>query len=148
MLAPLAGAALAVECRDAEDAQAAHLRWLQTRLMVAALSCQGSGIYNEFVGKFKGELDWSVKRMDQMFARDHGRLAAAQYNQFNTGLANAASSERTTLDRNYCTASEIVYLEALAKPPQQLLAYAVVRPARPGVLPTSCTSESMLAQKR
>lgn len=52
-----AGSALAFECRNAQDAEATHLRWLQTQMMVAALSCQGSAAYNDFVHKNKVTLD-------------------------------------------------------------------------------------------
>jgi hypothetical protein len=144
-----AGGALAFECRSAQDAEAAHLRWLQTQMMVAALSCQGSVAYNEFVRKNQTTLDWSVARVNQMFARDHGAGAAALYNSFNTKLANEAAVERTRLDRNYCRVFELVYGEALQRSSTELVLYST-EPQRgaASVLPATCSYEASLVQKR
>lgn len=144
-----AGSALAFECRDAKDAEAAHLRWLQTQMMVAALTCQGSSAYNEFVYKNKVTLDWSIQRVNQMFARDHGTGASTQYNTFNTKLANEASIERARLDKGYCKALSVVYDEALGRSPVELVRYST-DPQRGAavVLPATCAREALLAQKR
>jgi hypothetical protein len=143
------GSAFAFECRNAQDAEAAHLRWLQTQMMVAALTCQGSTAYNEFVSKNKTTLDWSVHRVNQMFARDHGAAASAQYNTFNTKLANEASIERGRLDRSYCQVFNLVYGETLERSPNELVRYST-QPQRgaASVLPATCAYEASLVVKK
>ncbi len=143
------GGAYAFECRTTQDAEAAHLRWLQTRMMVAALTCEGTAAYNEFVLRNKSTLDWSITHVNGMFARDHGASAGARYNQFNTQLANTASTERVKLDRLYCRSYQRVYDDAMSRNSAELVRYAI-EPERVanGELPATCAQQALLAQKR
>lgn len=84
-----------------------------------------------------------------MFARDHGTRASAQYNTFNTKLANEASIERVRLDQGYCKTLAVVFDEALGRSPVELVRYST-EPQRgaAGVLPATCARQALLAQKR
>ncbi len=79
-------------CAQASEYQAVQSRVLQTELMVGALACKQSGIYNEFIKKHDVALRAHGKAFRDYFERNYGKASGeAVMNQFVTKLANEAS---------------------------------------------------------
>jgi hypothetical protein len=82
-------------CWAAQDASAAKIRDLQTRLMVAALRCRLGGQnllgeYNDFVRTNRTAIQSANDRLKARFHREHGAVEGQRrYDRFTTALANA-----------------------------------------------------------
>ena len=87
-------------CVSSDEAQAFRLRELQSRFMVAALSCNQLTAYNTFVERFKPTLASAGKRMIAYYERTGGGETAL--NRHLTQLANAAGLSRAESPENYC----------------------------------------------
>ena len=88
---------------------------LKAELMVAALKCPRtaesgrsgnaykafSGIYNGFIGRFRGRLATESAVLERHFHRSYGPSFGVEFNTFLTRLANRAS-DRSMRIRNYC----------------------------------------------
>ena len=100
-LAPpaLAGEA-AMTCISGEEAAAFRMRHLQSRLMVAALSCNQQEAYNTFVEHFRNDLVNAGGRITSYFQRVGGGQTAL--NKYITDLANAADLSRAEDPDGFC----------------------------------------------
>ena len=92
--------ARALPCAQQEEARAFNLRHLQSRLMVAALSCDQKDAYNGFVKRFLNELSSGGKTFVAYFQRTG--LGAPGLNKHVTDLANAAGHQRAVDPNAYC----------------------------------------------
>jgi hypothetical protein len=75
-----------------------EVRRLQTKLMVAALSCRARSDYNEFIMTHRPSLQSYGKAIKAEFRRRYGRAGSKELNRFVTRLANEASA-RSNADR-------------------------------------------------
>jgi hypothetical protein len=90
----------AIACWDQQHADAAKIRDLQSKLMVATLRCQAMGInvlsaYNDFVRSSRDTLAIANDQLRQQFAFSFGKTADKQYDSFATALANAYGASET-----------------------------------------------------
>jgi hypothetical protein len=99
-------------CAQPEEAMALNTAAIQQQLMVAALSCHQTRLYNRFVSSYRGELQRSDAVLLHYFAARHGGKAA--YHSYKTKLANAASLE-SLHDRHFCVEAHAVFHAALAQ---------------------------------
>lgn len=79
---------------NAREQAALDVRYLQTELMVAALSCgrpEYHNHYNAFVAKFGNSLKRHSNVMKTYFTREYGAQANKQMDTYVTRLANEAS---------------------------------------------------------
>lgn len=94
----LAASPVQAGCWAAQDASAARIRDLQTRLMVAALRCRLGdqnllADYNEFVRINRTAIQSANDRLKARFHREHGAVEGQRnYDRFTTALANAYGS--------------------------------------------------------
>jgi hypothetical protein len=86
-------------CANSEEADAIYVRHLQSRLVVAALSCGQHDAYNTFVTRHKADLGVHGPKLIAYFQRAGG---AAALNRFVTELANAAAAIRARNPEAYC----------------------------------------------
>lgn len=129
------GSAWAEVCASAEENEAFQLRQLQSRLMVAALSCGQADAYNAFVTHHKPDLGRYGPRLISYYNRTDGGQAAL--NRYVTGLANAAASIRAGDPVGFCTQTWQVFWD-LEQDPSQLLTLAAAHPISLISQPTPC----------
>lgn len=96
----------AMKCWDVDNASAAKVRDLQSRLMVASLRCRVMGIdvlpsYNKFVRVNKVAIQGANDKIKKQFAAGYGvKSAQFHYDKFTTSLANAYGADPT--NREIC----------------------------------------------
>ena len=122
---PLVGLALVLAapaqavpgCWSEADIDAAKVRDLQSRLMVATLRCQGAGFdvtaaYNRFVVANRATLQGVNGVLMTQFRSGFGDDAQVEYDRYATALANAYGGDAT--DRSVCANAERLADEAAA----------------------------------
>ena len=88
-------------CWNNEQAAAAKVRDLQSRLMVASLRCRAIGIdvlapYNAFVSGNRTTLQAANTVLRAQFAAGYGAAGESAYDRFTTALANEYGADATT----------------------------------------------------
>lgn len=112
----IAGAANAVVCADAAEKESFGVRALQTRLMVAALTCGARDQYNAFVNRYRPVLAGHGRNVKNYFQRAYGPASGGQLDRYVTALANRASMQ-STLDRSAFCAEAGRMLQTLLRDP-------------------------------
>lgn len=126
----------AANCVSSDEAAAFRLRDLQSRFMVAALSCNQQTAYNTFVEKFRPSLTSAGQQIVAYFKRTGGGDPAL--NRHLTQLANAAGLSRAEEPEQYCGDTWAMFL-LLEDEPQGLPTMAAKY--APGVaLPAQCSA--------
>ena len=135
-------------CWSEADLDAAKVRDLQSRLMVATLRCQGAGFditaaYNRFVIANRPALQGVNGVLMTQFRSGFGDEAQVQYDRYATALANAYGGDAT--DRDICANSERLADEAAAAGGNvarlvALHSRAGLPPPRPGA---ACTGQEI-----
>jgi hypothetical protein len=95
--------ASASPCWDYQQAAAAKVRDLQSRLMVATLRCQAMGFdaspaYNQFVRANRDTIQAANGVLKAQFIALSGTAGERQYDSFTTALANAYGAGETNAD--------------------------------------------------
>lgn len=95
--------AQAADCWDGEQAAAARVRDLQSKLMVATMRCHAMGIdispaYNGFVRANRSRLEAINGTIKARFAGVFGAAAQFHYDKFTTSLANAYGADSTNAE--------------------------------------------------
>jgi hypothetical protein len=96
---------------NAREQAALDVRYLQTELMVAALSCGRPEFhkhYNTFVTKFAPALKRHGAALKTYFSRQYGSQGTKQMDTYVTRLANEASL-RSMQQPSFCTDSVILF---------------------------------------
>jgi len=104
-------------CWSEAAMDAAKVRDLQSRLMVATLRCQGAGFdvtgaYNRFVVANRSTLQGVNAVLMTQFRSGFGDGAQLEYDRYATALANAYGGDRT--DRSVCANAARLAEEAAA----------------------------------
>lgn len=92
--------ARAADCWDTEQASAARIRDLQSKMMVATMRCHVIGIdvataYNAFIRTNRARLESINGTIKARFAGQFGSGGQFHYDKFTTSLANAYGADRT-----------------------------------------------------
>ena len=111
MLAMTGNAIAAEDCVRHEDMTALRAAAVQQHLMVAALSCRASSLYNRFVLSYQRELQASDQALKAFFQRRTG--GEDEYNAFKTRLANASSLGSIGHGRAFCEQAYAAFDAAL-----------------------------------
>jgi hypothetical protein len=106
-------ASAATKCVRSEEKTALEVRALQTDMMVAALSCNATREYNEFVTRFKSALNNHSTTLNAMFSRFYGRAADREFLRYTTSLANQASLASATDSGTFCTSTTTTLRQAV-----------------------------------
>lgn len=111
-------------CARPDEAMALKTASMQQQLMVAALYCDDTGLYNRFVVSFQRELQDSDAALLAYFQRANGRAGTAQYHSYKTSLANNYSLQGLHGMPAYCTAAKNLFDAALnAGEPRSLASF-------------------------
>lgn len=106
----LTATASAGACRQPRAAVAMQTAAVQQQLMVAALSCHQSRLYNAFVIGHRDELRRSDAELRRYFEHRHGGMPA--YHAYKTRLANSASLDSLHDIDGYCADAREVFQAA------------------------------------
>ncbi len=107
-------------CAQPHEERALNARILQTELMVAALQCQNSAAYNDFVIKFREHLVSQSESLRGMFIRQYGASANSHLNALVTRLANQASQRSMAKRAGFCQQANLLFAEAQAADTMEL----------------------------
>jgi hypothetical protein len=107
----------AMACWGPQQAAAAKLRDLQSKLMVATMRCQAMGLdvlgaYNDFVRVNRTTIQAANGVIRAQFAAGHGAEGEDYYDRFTTALANEYGDDPT--DDAVCEATAGIAAEAAA----------------------------------
>jgi hypothetical protein len=116
-------------CTAPRELDAIKTASVQQELMVAALSCNASPRYNQFVTTFQTALQASDRALQAFFRRTAGRGGTAAYHAFKTRMANAASRKSITHITNFCDAAEAMFVTALDSGPTDLAVFLSAQPS-------------------
>lgn len=106
-----------------------HAEEVKQGLMVAALSCDATPRYNQFITTFQPSLQASDRDLQAFFRRTVGRDGTAAYHSFKTRLANAASRRSIAHITNFCTGAEEIFQTALDGRGMTLAAFLTTQPS-------------------
>ncbi len=121
-------------CASIDEATAFRLRHLQSRLMVAGLSCGQKDAYNTFVTANMSTLGNYGPHLIKYYNRAGGSTAL---NKYVTDLANAAASIRAEDPEAYCTHTWNMFLE-MQDQPAALMDVAAANPLPAVSQPAPC----------
>lgn len=112
-IAALCGSSQASQAQslNAREQAALDVRYLQTELMVAALSCGRTDFhqhYNVFVAKFGKSLKQHGAMLKSYFNREYGKQGGTQMDRYVTRLANEASL-RSMQQTSFCQDSSTLF---------------------------------------
>jgi hypothetical protein len=122
--AMLIGASAQAMTCAAGDRDGLAVRALQTRLMVAALTCDARADYNQFVTRFRPQLTEHGSRLRRYFRHAHGNRHKQALNSYVTDLANRASTLSINDRAGFCTISRTAFARLLGSSDRQ--AYRVL----------------------
>jgi len=114
---------------NAEETAAIKMRALQSRLMVAALSCGVRKEYNAFVGRFDDVLAESGQTLRGYFRRSHGKAGLRELDAYVTGLANRNSMDSLDDRRQFCSTAIKALTHVMTLDGDELVAYSSTYPA-------------------
>ena len=135
LAAPVSSRAANLQCGSSEEAKAFELRQLQSRLMVAGLSCNQSVAYNNFVQHYKSRLAAAGISLKGYFQRTGGGEPAL--NQHITQIANVAGLSRAQAPENFCADTWTMFL--LLEDEEEQLPVIAAKHLLPGILgPQEC----------
>jgi len=97
-------------CAEPRDVEALKTAAMQQELMVAALSCHETHLYNRFVTGYQSDLQRSDAVLRGYFAHRGGMAA---YHAYKTRLANAASLRSLHDIEGYCSRARTTFHDAL-----------------------------------
>ena len=115
-------------CATAQDLTAMQVAAVQQKLMVAALSCHDTALYNEFVTAYQSDLVASDQALQAFFVRLNADTGSADYDTFKTKLANNYSLRSGGNSRSYCSSAQATFKAALGKIRPSLKSFAFAQP--------------------
>jgi hypothetical protein len=124
----IVNASAAELCATAQDLTAMQVAAVQQKLMVAALSCNNTAAYNDFVAAYQPDLVASDQALQAFFMRLNADTGASDYDSFKTKLANTASMRSSGNTRNYCRTAQATFKAALGERRQSLRSFVLAEP--------------------
>lgn len=106
----------AANCIQVRDRDSQTVRALQSRLMIAALSCNARADYNRFVTHYQKHLTYHSVGLRKYFRKKYGKRHKRMLNKFVTELANAASQESIKDRRGFCAESRVIFSQLMKAP--------------------------------
>ncbi len=118
----------AQHCARPTEKTAFQVAALKSRLMVTALACDSTDKYNAFINAHRGTLLPQEKTLSGYFARNFGRRAATEHDEYITNLANAQSRRRIIDNFRFCRDGQQLYADVAAvKSPAEIMTVAASR---------------------
>ena len=132
-------AAVAEPCARADEKRAFDVASLKSELMVTAIACQMQDRYNQFVSRYRSELQSDELALNRYFARAAGHRAQQSHDNYITGLANTQSEEGVHQGTLFCTRHLPMFDEVMAlKSAKDLPSYAQSKSLAQPISITEC----------
>jgi hypothetical protein len=112
----MSGPAQALTCPASDEQNSLTVRALQSKLMVAALTCSARSDYNDFVRRYTPYLADHAVSLRRWFRKLHGGRSTREIDRFVTSLANNASMKSINDRAAFCAASRSAFAELLGAP--------------------------------
>ena len=128
-------------CARPPEKAAFDMNGLKSELMVIAVSCHTPDRYNEFVSRFKGDLNSGEKALNTFFSRAYGRRAQQEHDDYITQLANAQSELGIHQGTAFCALSTSMFDDVLAlkrSTPEDLPRFAATKPIQQSLAVDEC----------
>lgn len=106
----------AASCVQPNERDSQIVRALQSRLMIAALSCNARSDYNRFVKHYQKDLAYHGSGLRKYFRNKYGKKHKKALNKFVTRLANGASQESIKDRRGFCAESRVIFSQLMSAP--------------------------------
>lgn len=98
------------KCYNSSLEEAVHMRAIQSRLMVAALSCEGAKArYNSFAIKFKTHLADNGKVLNSYFKCMAGKKSRHHMDKMITSIANIAANMNSDDHESFCEEADEIF---------------------------------------
>ena len=104
----------AQHCARPAEKTAFQVAALKSRLMVTALACDSTEKYNAFITANRAGLLPQEKTLSGYFARNFGRRASSEHDEYITNLANAQSRRRIIDNYRFCRDGQQLYADVAA----------------------------------
>lgn len=117
--ATCSGSVYAADCVAPRDRDSQMVRALQSRLMIAAFSCNARTDYNQFVELYQPHLAYHGSGLRQYFRKKHGKAHNRALNKFVTRLANGASQASINDRGKFCSESRAIFAALISTPAHQ-----------------------------
>jgi hypothetical protein len=101
-------------CGKPADKTAFSVAGLKTQLVVTAISCQAEEKYNDFVRRYRNDLNAQEKTLSGYFSRAYGRSATSQHDDYITNLANQTSQVGLRSGTLFCTRNLAMFDQVMA----------------------------------
>ena len=101
-------------CARPAEKTAFQVAALKSRLMVTALACESTDKYNAFITANRVALLPQEKTLSGYFARNYGRRASTEHDEYITNLANAQSRRRIIDNYRFCRDGQQLYADVAA----------------------------------
>lgn len=106
----------AAQCARSSERTAFDVEELKSELMVTAISCKANDEYNQFMGRYKGDIAGDEKTIDGYFHRAYGRQGQKEHDEYITNLANAQSQQGMKQGTAFCDERQGMFSEVMALP--------------------------------
>lgn len=98
------------KCYNSSLEEAIHMRAIQSKLMVAALSCEGAkSRYNSFAIKFKRHLADNGKILNSYFKCMNGKKSLYHMDKMITSIANIAANMNSSDHESFCEEADQLF---------------------------------------
>ncbi len=115
-------------CGRLADREAFGVAGLKTQLVVTAISCQAEEKYNDFVRRYRNDLNAQEKTLDGYFSRAYGRTATTQHDNYITNLANQTSQVGLRSGTEFCQHNLAMFDKVMAlKNGAEMASFAVAQ---------------------
>jgi hypothetical protein len=137
-------------CARASDLIPLQVAAVQQQLMLAALACHDTDLYNTFVVAYRQDLLASDAALQAFFMRLNKVTGGADYHTYKTKLANAYSLRTVVNTEAYCGLARVAFQAALRDGKKTLTEFAMSQPVSFATSYESCgervTGGAMVAQ--
>jgi hypothetical protein len=140
-------ASAAGPCTRPVDRTAVDIAGLKSKLMVTAITCSQQDLYNQFVLRFRTDLNVHERNLNSYFARFYGGRAQHEHDDYITSLANTQSESGIQQGTLFCQQNMGIFAEVLALTKgSELPAYAASKAFPQPVILASCPEPTRTAQ--
>ena len=105
--------AQAQSCARVADKTAFDVAGLKSQLMVTAITCEANERYNTFIARYRPDLLAQEKVLNAYFARNFGKRATAQHDDYITSLANSQSQNGLKAGTAFCKQNMALFDEVM-----------------------------------
>ncbi len=140
--------AMAESCARPPEKAAFDVAGLKSELMVVAIACQQQDRYNEFVTRFRHDLQTDERALNTYFSRTGGR-AQQRHDDYITNLANTQSEDGIKQGTLFCDQHKTMFDEVMSlKDGKDLPGYATGKGLVQPLVVVECPAAPAVVKKK